>query len=317
MSPSAGTDPGEVGRAPTSRPDPLAAALSYAARGWPVFPVAGIVGGRCSCGRLECDHVGKHPLTRHGLHDATTDGVAIEGWWQRWPEANVGISTGPAQLVVIDVDPANGGWESLSRLYDAGYRWRCTWIVVSGGGGVHFYFGAGKSDPLRNTAGALPGVPFPLPGIDLRAAGGYVVAPPSAHGSGGRYRWLERPEDIAPAPGWLRPAPRVSRATAPPPTHVGDTPYGLAAVAGEVAHVRLAPVGSRNHELNRAAFALGQLVGAGHLTHDITSAALVDAAIAAGLPEREAQRTVDSGLAAGQARPRLTVESGRSVGDHR
>src|SRR5262245_49991368 len=68
----------------------LSAALSYAARGWPVFP---------------CRPRAKEPLTQHGCKDATTDPHQITQWWTRWPEANIGIATGMAsRIIVIDVD---------------------------------------------------------------------------------------------------------------------------------------------------------------------------------------------------------------------
>jgi Bifunctional DNA primase/polymerase, N-terminal len=66
-------------------PRMLDAALSYAHRGWHVFPVHGVVEGRCSCGTLACPNAGKHPRIRHGVHEATTDEAAIRQWWTRWP----------------------------------------------------------------------------------------------------------------------------------------------------------------------------------------------------------------------------------------
>ena len=52
------------------------------------------------------------------------------------------------------------------------------------------------------------------------------------------------------------------------------------------------------------AFALGQLVGSGHLTDDDVRQALYDAGIACGLNAREIRSTVGSGLAAGVRLPR-------------
>src|SRR5947207_3382883 len=95
-------------------PEMIDAAREYAERGWPVLPLwwprPGI---GCACGRPDCSKPGKHPLTRHGLHDASTEAAAIRHWWTRWPRANLGIRTGAASgLLVVDVDgPA--GVESL------------------------------------------------------------------------------------------------------------------------------------------------------------------------------------------------------------
>jgi hypothetical protein len=272
------------------------AALAYAGAGWPVLPAAGLAGGRCSCGR-DCDRVAKHPLTRHGVHDATTEAGAIEAWWSRWPGANVAVATGPAGLAVIDVDPRHGGWDSYGQLADAGYRFALTATVISGGGGVHLYF-ASDGRLLTNTAGSLPGVTLPLPGIDLRARGGYVIAPPSRHRSTKRYHWLAA-DPVAPAPSWLVAADRAALAPIPPHHGLAPSQQGSTALEAEARRVAVADVGIRNHTLNVAAFTLGRLVAAGHLDGDAVRVALAAAARRAGLPDEETRRTIASGLRAG------------------
>src|SRR5206468_1969298 len=121
---------------------------------------------------------------------------------------------------------------------------------------------------LRNTAGRLPGITESLPGIDLRADGGYVVAAPSRHRSGAAYRWVDPDAPPAPAPRWLRPSPRPVFPTGgpirPAPTG-GGSRYGLAALRTQLAAVRAAPVGDRNNRLNRAAFSFGMLTAGGQL----------------------------------------------------
>jgi hypothetical protein len=84
--------------------------------------------------------------------------------------------------------------------------------------------------------------------------------------------------------------------------------WAAAALRGELERVRLAAEGSRNHTLNRAAFALGQIAGAGVLDAHEVEAHLRHAASAAGLGVREASLTIRSGLSAGLARPRGPVE---------
>src|SRR5215208_1571557 len=89
--------------------DILVAALSYAARGWPVFPLHNPIscetGMTCSCMNPECDRKAKHPRTEHGFKDATTLASLIEQWWTKWPNANIGMPTGTASaLDVIDID---------------------------------------------------------------------------------------------------------------------------------------------------------------------------------------------------------------------
>jgi hypothetical protein len=138
--------------------------------------------------------------------------------------------------------------------------------------------------------------------------GGYVLAPPSEHASGVAYEWIDEDMAIADAPAWLvelvreRPAPIVDRVAFPVRTD-GLEAYARAALEGEVARVMEALPGTRNDTLNTAAFALGQLVGAGALPESATEA-LRDAGLAIGLSERETDLTLRSGLEAGKREPR-------------
>jgi hypothetical protein len=177
-----------------------AAALEYAARGWAVFPVHSAAGGRCGCGKSKCDKPGKHPRTEHGLSDASTNAEVIRAWWDRWPDANPAIATGPSGLVVVDIDPRHGGDESLANLECEHGRLPNTPLCLTGGGGSHLYFLAGDR-PVRSRNGLAPG-------IDIKSTGGYVIGPPSRHVSGGEYLWdaTAGRDDmpIAPLPAWLR-----------------------------------------------------------------------------------------------------------------
>jgi hypothetical protein len=141
-----------------------------------------------------------------------------------------------------------------------------TLTAATGGGGQHLFF-AHPGVEVRNTAGRLPGVAEPLPGLDLRGDGGYVVAAPSWHASGGAYRW-DPSVPLTASPGWLRPAPRKVFPTGGPfrpAPERGGPRYGLAALRAELADVRTAPVGDRSNRLNRAAFSLGMLAVGGEL----------------------------------------------------
>ena len=118
----------------------LSEALGYAEIGLGVFPVAGVVDGDCACwaGR-GCPSPGKHPLTPHGFKDATTDPRRVTAWWRnRWPGANIG-GVPPAGVVVLDVDPRNGGEESLYRLQLDHGRLPDTLTCLTGGRGYHYY----------------------------------------------------------------------------------------------------------------------------------------------------------------------------------
>ena len=93
------------------------AALQYARIRWRVFPVHAVCDGICTCGKSDCSKPGKHPRTEHGFKDASVEEAKIRAWWTRWPDANVGIVTGEiAGIVVIDIDPRNGGNDSFAVL---------------------------------------------------------------------------------------------------------------------------------------------------------------------------------------------------------
>jgi len=82
----------------------LSAALSYAARGWPVLPLHTVKGEACSCGNPKCPSPAKHPIARlapRGVVDATTDEKIIKGWWRAEPLANVGVAAGPLNAILI------------------------------------------------------------------------------------------------------------------------------------------------------------------------------------------------------------------------
>lgn len=162
----------------------LLAALAYAGRrGWKVFP---------------CRSGDKRPATRRGFKDATNDKAHVIAWWTRAPKANVSIATGAMSgLVILDVDPRNGGNESLRELEERHGRLPETLQVLTGGGGRHFYFAAPEGACVKSRKVTS--------GLDLKADGGYVIAPPSSHPSGGTYRWAHdaKGKALAPCPPWL------------------------------------------------------------------------------------------------------------------
>jgi hypothetical protein len=285
----------------TDDPDLRAAAVRYVALGWPVLALHTLDReGRCSCGRPSCSKPGKHPRNRHGLRDASADPAQIQAWWATWPNANVGVIT--RGLVVVDVD-GNEGRQALAALQRARPPLPPTLTALTGRG-MHLYFRAGEHR-VGNSVGRLGA------GLDVRGRGGYVVAPPSLHADGHRYRWIARHRP-APLPCWLAQlltAPATpSRCTALPDTASVDRRrrYFAAAVSSEVADVAAARPGTRNDTLNRAAFRLGQLAAAGHGGLEELTAPLLAAALAAGLTEAESLATINSGIGAGQRHPRHT-----------
>lgn len=143
----------------------LERALAYAELGWAVFPLL---------------PNSKEPLTKHGFKDASNDPAVINRWWAEHPLANIGIATGViSDLVVVDVDVKNGakGFESLATLGEL----PVTLAVQTPSGGQHLYHVA--PGPLRCRIGLLPG-------IDIKADGGYIVAPGSTI-DGKTYEWVD------------------------------------------------------------------------------------------------------------------------------
>jgi putative DNA primase/helicase len=134
----------------------LQAALDYARRGWPVFPVS----------------ARKVPLTEHGLLDATIDEAQIWEWWTHWPDAVPSIATGqPSGVVAVDVDvrPGVHGPDSLKAI-------GCTFHPITPtaqtpSGGYHCLF-QWPGYEVRNSTGKLG------PGLDIRGDGGSLMLPP-------------------------------------------------------------------------------------------------------------------------------------------
>jgi hypothetical protein len=185
------------------RYDHGAQALHLASLGFHVFPLHSpeVIGG-CSCGKSDCSNVGKHPRTSDGFKAATVDPERIKSWWRKWPLANIGIATGKvSNLLVVDVDPRHGGWQSLETLmHRIGEVFSPTVEAITGDG-RHFYFQMPEAD-IRNSSGEHSSLGK---GIDIRANGGYVVAAPSLHASGKRYEWATDEAPLAHVPyGLLR-----------------------------------------------------------------------------------------------------------------
>ena len=178
----------------------LSVASGYAERGWSVLPLHTMVDGSCSCGSNSCKSPGKHPRLPHGLKEASRDPADIRIWWNRWPDANIGICTGSTSgFWVLDIDPRNGGDDSLEDLILENDQLPDTLIAHTGGGGRHFFF---KIPENGIKCGKL------AEGIDIKGEGGYVVAPPSNHVSGGVYSWHFKDAEILDAPDWLLLKPR-------------------------------------------------------------------------------------------------------------
>jgi hypothetical protein len=265
-------------------------ALEIAANGLCVFP--------CTAN--------KTPYTRRGFKDATQDTEAIKKWWAEYPQALIGVPTGrDAGFFVLDIDMPDGQ-ESLKDLCDKHGDLSATKCAQTQNGGLHYYFKVPHGVEVRNSAGKI-GI-----NIDVRADGGYVISPPSMNGA---YHWLNDCE-IAEPPNWLIElvrkkvdAPRLDSFLASQPV-LKSSQYGESALESEIAEVKRAPEGARNDTLNRAAFAVGQLVAGGELDESEALSQLKNAAEYIGLPTREIESTIQSGINSGKREPRSATTPG-------
>lgn len=112
-------------------------ALHYVSWSWRILPLHTANRGVCSCGDPECASPGKHPRTVHGVHDASRRSEQARRWWATWPDANVGIATGP--LIVIDVDGEQGHAALIALQTRHGSALPATpWVQTARG--RHLYF---------------------------------------------------------------------------------------------------------------------------------------------------------------------------------
>ena len=259
--------------------------------------------------------------------ESTTDLRAIERWWTAWPDAAPAIDLAKAGLLVIDADRHGGPdgvaiWDELSLDHDVRAP-----TVDTPSGGKHVYFRQPDGLRLGNSRGSLP------KGIDVRGDGGYVLAPGAVMADGRTYAAHGALEETPPLPDWLADllqskggdaddalhrGPAAGHATQPlspqrPPSQAGGAriaAYAEAGFAAEIERVRSAGKGERNNVLNAAAFALGQMVGAGWVTEAEASSALESAAADCGLVKEDGIRavraTIRSGLTGGARKPRET-----------
>jgi KaiC/GvpD/RAD55 family RecA-like ATPase len=159
------------------------AALIYIEAGFSIIPLHWIAKNKCSCGRGDCASPAKHPVTQHGLKDASNNPDQVKAWWKQYPKANIGVCTGQASngLTVIDFDLQKFDLQKGTDSIPLGLP---VTLEVATGNGFHLWF---KSDQeIRNSAGKLG------QGIDVRGWGGYVVAPPSIHHSGRIYTFANQ-----------------------------------------------------------------------------------------------------------------------------
>jgi hypothetical protein len=285
----------------------------YSGAGLAAFPLYSVGGdGRCTCGR-DCPSPAKHPILGlahskddprrqtcrgecgqegHGLHDATTDMGVIAEWLARFPDCNWGIRPSKT-VVVVDVDPRNGGDDTLAALLAEHGALPPTLTARTGSGGLHIWLS--YSGPARGKLAT---------GIDIKTNTGYVVAPPSRHVAGGTYHWVDmRP--AAYAPEWVK-------ALINPPVTIRHYPPGRGGDGkGLIAKVAGTPFGEINDVLYWAACRAVEQGVLDNIFEDLVQAAAHAAgAQASSAGETQTRRTIDS---ARRAAPRPVATTRKSV----
>jgi len=241
-----------------------------------------------------------------GYLDGTTD---LDVFWRlirKRNDANLAIACEPSGIVVVDVDPRNGGRANLVRLEKELGPLPYTMECKTGGKpqGWHLYFKAPEDAVFKGEIAK---------GVDLKHRG-YVLVPDSQHPSGQFYRWRaglgpgECPVATLPE-AWLanmlkeQPLAAAVRSVSISIARE-STAYGLSALQKECAALRHAARGGRNNQLNRSTYNLARLVAGGELEGEQARSSLVAAGMETGLPELEVLKTVKSAWNAGLSRPR-------------
>ena len=332
-----------------------------ARQGWPVHPLAPgrkTPAANCAdCRRPGHTHDGCGCLAAgrwcHGFHAATLDLQRIDQWWGTQPHFGVGVACGPAGLVVIDIDahaaqpPARDrilpgipiaddvnlsglatGFHTLAVL--AALRGvpspaddDATLRVRTPSGGLHVWYRAGDNRRWQCSAGSSSGGRALAWQVDIRAHGGYIIAPGTTT-SVGTYETVGDARQPAVLPSWLAqelertghlPAPNVPAPRPVPPRAQqavlaagggrGRTERTLASVLAAIEACGQVSEGAGfSDTLNRAAYTLGGLVAGGRLPQEEAEQALTEAATAARPgQERRIQQIIRSGMAAGLKRP--------------
>jgi len=137
----------------------------------------------------------KKPYTGNGFKNATYDPHQIIKWWEKWPDALIGMPTGKMSgYCILDVDIKNDvdGTATLHELEQANNKLPDTWATLTPSGGFHYWFKY-PGQHIQTSAGKIG------QGLDIRGEGGYVIIPPSKG-----YQWeISNPEICAEMPAWL------------------------------------------------------------------------------------------------------------------
>ncbi|MGW0885225.1 bifunctional DNA primase/polymerase [Streptomyces sp. NPDC002671] len=288
----------------------------------------------------------------HGFRAATLDPARIEQWWGANPGFGVGVACGPAGLVVIDIDAHTTRLPGRDRLLpgitisaavdltgladgfhtiavlaalrgaDSPADDETTLRVRTPSGGLHVWYRAPRGQRWQCSTGSGGGRSLAWQ-VDVRAHGGYIVAPGTVT-EAGVYEPVDAGREPAPLPAWLagelertghlpaaglpgpRPVPPRARQAVLEARGAGSAARrALNAVLAEVTACAAVPEGAAfSEKLNRAAYTAGGLVAAGQLSEADAEQVLTEAAeYARPGQERRCGAIIRSGLSAGRTRP--------------
>lgn len=262
------------------------AALSYASQGWHVFPI--FAGHK---GETVNDRSTHH--LPNGHNGASSDVETVRSWWNRWPDANIGLHLAASGLVAVDADTYKP--DCAFSTFMLGRDMPVTLVQKSARDGTHYIF---RADPGEEFPGKL------CDQVDIKHKG-YILLEPSTF-EDGRYEF-QTDDAPAPCPEWV-PRKKLSERATPqaggPKIDTGRTGWAETALREELNAVVNASEGERNNTLNRAAFSLAQIVAGGGLDETEVRTRLLGAAITSGLHQDEALKTIQSGFSAGLQQPR-------------
>lgn len=281
-------------------------AEAYARRGISVFPLL---------------PRSKAPMVANGFRQATTDLAKVRAWWRKRPDCNIGIATGaPAGFWVLDIDGEDA--ERALEALEAQHGALPITVQQRTGRGRHVCFRWDPAGPEMRNRSRVGGA-----AIDVRANGGYIVAPPSVHPGDekkgippGRiyaWAWGRAPDDLAfaDAPGWLielcRPRDQVAPATPVAPAPRDDargraTRYGEVVLDACLRQISGAKKGARDSTLYRFACKAAGLVPTGHLEAGYLRQELVRAGAAHvpdAMTQAQLERQVDRAITWGAEHP--------------
>ncbi|WP_239120735.1 bifunctional DNA primase/polymerase [Catellatospora chokoriensis] len=281
-----------------------AAALEYTRAGWPVFLLGRTKRPLANCDACPTPQPGHDPqacrcLTCHGFYAATLDPRTLRRMLTLHPHGMLAIRTGaPSGLVVVDVDPDHDGLTTLRTLVARGLT-PPTRYVRTGSGGLHLYYRhPGTHTRVPCSAGQLG------PGIDVRADGGYVAAPPSTHPRTRRpYTWHDPHQPITEmAPALLTACQPAQPATgAAPPRPVQTRRAGAITapdrlLASLLDAVRHSGPGRRRTTLYGSARGVARMVAAGAISSTDAYAALMEVGLAVGQTEKSSRAAIQGGF---------------------